>query len=851
MAMTQKLLVVGIGTTGDEVELALEKQMARHHIRNFHYKLCYLDTSNSLIRNGKIANSEFTHLLVDEHFMENTIREQENTPQLLREMLYPDFPPPPSTAAGAGHIRYAAAALLTLPAIRSAISNAIITFINQLADMDDEKSRDISFVVVISAVGATGSGALTLFLPLLLEAASHAGISRPRIDTIILHPTTSVDDERLLANAEALYAELAATQHYSWRNRYAGRTLVLGGGGETYTITKLTDLVQTAATLIRLTTYHPSGITQEYWDSLPNRGILRGMEPNTLLPRHLSSATPIAIGLSDLGKQAIQIDTARLFSHFVLGPVSTNASNTRVNTLLSVLNFLQANDSNASYDLLLDILTADMKEDIQSALLTETRLKSLKAQQQADALRSSYQGDKQFIEARKAGITDTARRVFQNLRKSLHQEREKSLLTDGSVKQLADDYNEVLESIRQLQAAAARVKNVLPKSEKDIHDTFDLLAHKRTPLRGAITAVQQNVERSRQLAAVQVATAFLNDLQKECAETLNRLRGFISAASEHYQNKPGWYTNRPLLQAQSNYPLYIPALSAAADIAQYYSRVSIFAAHDEQQQGLFSDFTQTQDPLAILRNSLGKTGMIEHCFDGRYDLIFGIIEHHVEERVQKNLEQYPLLDVFPLVGTSVLQTCITQALGRARPLLSLTSGYAAGCVEKCYVTASWNNEAQQVMLENVLRQVAQKAELIRSDDPTEIVVFYLIDGLSMPAIKDLTSRCLKALLELRTMWTRTENLPAIERRAASSIPIYSGYNVEKEVRQQGIIRKLYKARMSDVGTYDATQVPELQEPQQTNLTGLTIPPGVMQNNQNGHDKQSSEKSASSQDSAMP
>lgn len=44
--------------------------------------------------------------------------------------------------------------------------------------------------------------------------------------------------------------------------------------------------------------------------------------------------------------------------------------------------------------------------------------------------------------------------------------------------------------------------------------------------------------------------------------------------------------------------------------------------------------------------------------------------------------------------------------------------------------------------------------LIRSSDPTEIAIFYYVDGLPMSAVKDLTGRCLDAFLKRRLDWHR-------------------------------------------------------------------------------------------------
>jgi hypothetical protein len=272
---------------------------------------------------------------------------------------------------------------------------------------------------------------------------------------------------------------------------------------------------------------------------------------------------------------------------------------------------------------------------------------------------------------------------------------------------------------------------------------------------------------------------------------------------------------------------------------QYYDRVSIFT-RGGAQQAFLGDASQTLDPLAIFRHELEQRHLIEHFFDGHYDIIFDMMQQHVKERVQKKLERYTLLDVFESVGSSVLRDSVKQALERAQALIPLNRDYATQCVEEWYVTASWSTEAQRTMLERAMKQVSETAKLFQSDDPTEIVVFYLVDGLAMPAINDLSSRCLKALLERRTMWTSYhgssgKRQSSLNQRdnATAGIPIYSGYGSEQGIRQQGVIYKLYRVRSNSVGDYTPDQVPELADPEQELVEQEQI---TVQNNQNNHSK---------------
>jgi hypothetical protein len=811
--MEQKLLVVALGTTGGEVSLAFRQQVAQRTARDFYYKILCLDTSDQLRKSGRIAPNEFVHLVTEEHYIRNIIANSETAAPKLHQMLYPHFPPPPSTANGAGNIRYSAAALLALPALQNNIRSSLSTLIDQLANMGETRSRDISFVIVISAVGATGSGAMSLLLPLILETAHNAGIAEPKIDVIILHPVLNVSDTLLLANAEALYIELAAMQNDPIHNSYTGRKIILGSGGQSHTITKLEELERTAATLLRLTTDARYGITQPYWGTLPNRGVLRGLEIQTLLPTHLSSVTPVTIGLANLGKQVIDVDTAKFINRFIYGVQhqKQDAPQSEVNSLLGHLASLQGSDAEASYRLLLDELTATIRNGLGSNGLSVATLARLNNRQKADRIRSQYQSDLDFIEQEKTKIHPQAQGKFRDLQKALNTERVNYILKDCPLAQLLNDYREMLDRIKKIQVAASKVKVSPPVSDEELTQWRDSVAAHGRPqaINGYIDAVQRNLTSRCEAAAVQTAIMFLTSLEHECQDAIRRIQAFINEATQRFRNKPGWNSNDSALQVQNDHSLYISALSNKQDIEQYYNHVSIFAQSDE---GLFSEGDGTQlDPLALFRHELEQRDLVKHFFDGNYNKIFTAIEQYVERCIKVQLDNYPLMNVFESMRPAVLRDCLTQALGRAQSLMPFARGYAASCVEECYVTASWSNGLQHSMLDEALSQISQKATLIQSDDPTEIVVFYLVDGLAITALNELTSRCLGAFLEQRRIWTLYNSNRAL-RGSMRGIPVYSGYNFELQVRQQGIVHQLYKAKQLSVAEYTKDQVPELADP---------------------------------------
>ncbi len=805
--MAQKLLVLSLGTTGGEVGLAFKKQMEQRALNGFYYRVLYMDTADYLVRSGMVADSEFIHLSISNHFLRNTIASDINRNPLFRDLLYQEAPPPSPSAQGAGNVRYCAAAILSMKGMRETIKSKISTFIEQLSTQGDRRP-DIAFAIVISAVGATGSGAAELLLPLVLEAADGAGIVNPKCDIIILHPTTAVDSSLLLANAEALYIEMAARHNDRIYNRYAGRRVVVGSGGQQYKISELVDMEKAAATLLRLSMDPLSGIAQQYWGSLPNRHVLRRTEKETGLPTHLSSATPITINLGDLGQQVITIDSARLASRIVLGPVKQETAQKTTNTLLlSTLNF-------SSFKKLLDQLTRTIRSE--SSALTETGMQRLKPVQQADTLEQSYRKDLERINGAAEQIQKTAAEMFRQWESALQAEGIKHIKGGNAIAQLVTHYNELLLTVRNLQSEAIRYQPNQNPTEVDLRQAFADLRNRKQRLQTVINATQQRLRNLTEESALSMATALLNELEQLCVDTISRLNTFINATEEQYANQPGWNTDTPTLRVHDDYPLSIPALTDPKDMLRYYNRVSIFGASNTTGgHTSFRSSTQKQDSQARFLEELERVAMLEHFFDGQYYLILDLLKHYVEERVQERLSNYSILDIYEDIGQAALQHSIQMALERAHPLVTLTREYATNSIGECYVSGHWRNPTQRSMLERSIKQVSQATKIFESEDPTEIVIFYFIDGLALPSINDLSGRCFAAFLEERKTWIREYRAflkqRTVRRRQEdfSGIPVYNSNYNEQLIIQQGIVCKLYNARMGNVGEYTSADLPEL------------------------------------------
>src|SRR5438477_11698618 len=117
---------------------------------------------------------------------------------------------------------------------------------------------NVSIALIVSAVGATGSGSLEHLVDVIVDAAHYANVKSTaqatiRCDVYILQPSQDVTDLGL-ANTLALYAELAASQLSQTNTNaksYQGRKIMIGWGSD-YALSSIDQLKEIAATIVRL-----------------------------------------------------------------------------------------------------------------------------------------------------------------------------------------------------------------------------------------------------------------------------------------------------------------------------------------------------------------------------------------------------------------------------------------------------------------------------------------------------------------------------------------------------------------------------------------------------------------------
>lgn len=322
--MSKKLLVVTAGTVAASVGQTLLKQMKAHPNSELTVMARYIDTAYLPNRNSNLRKGEWFHLSIDPRYMEAVYEERENYP-LINAMLFPGLLPGTSTVGG-GSIRYNGAGAVEVK--RNDLRRWLGASMTELARQGDG-STNISVALIVSAVGATGSGSLEHLIDVIVDAASFADVhsvdqSTIRCDVYILQPSQDATDLGL-ANTLALYAELAASQLSGGSTRnYQGRKIMIGWGSDT-ALSSIDQLREVAATIVRLSTDPTSQFAAEFQEREVDNHVLRELDPLNNLPMHLSLATVVTISLGRLQEQIVQRDVNRLVNSLVFDSSSGGA----------------------------------------------------------------------------------------------------------------------------------------------------------------------------------------------------------------------------------------------------------------------------------------------------------------------------------------------------------------------------------------------------------------------------------------------------------------------------------------------------------------------------------------------
>lgn len=826
--MNHKLLVVTAGTSAAGVGLALVEQATTR--LDIQAVLCSIDTANLPAHYPRIRSNEWQPISIDSVYI-RAAQKNVDTNQRLQKMLWADGGLPSTTISGAGRIRYAGAGAMVISyeGIRDWLSRSMTTLVRS-----GDGKRDLAVALIASAVGGTGSGSLEHLVEIIGDAAHRAGIPLPvYCDCFILLPGMDVDDLGL-ANTFALHAELAAAQKdRSSGNsieRHQGRTIMVGWGSEHY-LDSQAQLQEAAATLVRVIHDPGSTIGAAFRERRPDHHVLTDIDFLSQLPSHLSSATVVTISMGRLEEQVIQRNATELISRLVFG--EGDADRPRDIFLASLEHCVAGDTPESRYEHLLHYLSKELRLRSEEPNFTEWAC-SLPAQLQVSRIRSAWEQDKreidqdQEIDAKGMPLVRAILAEWQRL-------RNESIVTSNglSLVSLRAEYTRLHTWLAStLDVARQDIRRTV--SDDPVLDALKAMDHthssswfggaekRRKAVSSTITAIKGNLRNHLDEHARTVAIDILDELEHHCAELLRNLESVLQRLTRQRDTNETWIGAHRPLSLGLEHPLHIAALEGV-EIEEYAKQVSIFALHTRRRRGLSTINATEGDQLAAFRKWLDERNELDGFFRGDMQFLLNMAREYARERVHEEVKEYSLLELLLQDGNSgMLRQRLKKAAELATSMVPFSKHFAPKCREVRYISAYYKNEEQRKALQIAADDIFQGEYTIeKSDDPTEIVVFYYVDGLAMSAVNDLRGRCYDAYLALREKEqllhsrNKTRGVGGFERSASNSI--YSGKDAQDRVMKTDVVSLIHAiSEHSD----DASTLPELQDFQQETLAGF-------------------------------
>lgn len=822
--MAQKLLVVTAGTVAAAVGQIFLKQVESRPSSGLQAMVRYIDTIYLPGSYSGILTGEWFPMGIDPQFMDAIQENLDDYYPQLKKLLYPGLLPE-TTRSGGGGIRYngAGAVIVNRDSLKQWLKNSI----TDLTNMGDGSTK-ISVALVVSAVGATGSGSLERLIDVVVDAAQNANVPIPlHCDVFILQPGIQTVTDLGIANTLALYAEMAAarlSQTSTSSRRYQGRTIMVGWGSER-ALSSITQLEEAAATLIRLVNDPESAIAAEYQQRAVDNHVLLDRDPMTLLPSHLSSATAVTISLGDLEEQIVKYDAARLLDTFVFGSSTTKSLEGQSNTLYgAITNFLNGKEPLDRYERLLERLSEGI--DLESLQISPLQMKRVPANQQAGKLRGLWEADtEKLVQQARTKMQERGEELATQAITEMLKGRLEHLGTGCSLVRIRNDYEELRELLAAAQKEAQRYTPPESDNKDPVQQRLETLERagalkRQGALEAAIGSVQWNLYSLRLQEANTVATDVLKMLARHCAESLLNLNVLVQRARRERDTSQKLETAELPFQINIDHPLHMAALSGREGIREYYDLVSVFAAQAEAQEYRVASEAKERDPLADFRRWLDKQGKVDVLFKGGFDQLSDIVHTYVRQSVHEKIAEHSVLDVLLQGGEDALYDRLSEAATKAHALVRFSEAFAPNRREVRHISACYRDE-QRGPLQRIMGRTFRQGEctLIRSSDPTEIAIFYYVDGLPMSAVKDLTGRCLDAFLKRRLDWhrqmqasNRNGSEEKAENRKVVGVPVFSGKDAQELVCKMGVIRQLYSVReRGAVSEYRPDLIPELGE----------------------------------------
>lgn len=824
-----KLLIITAGTVAANVGQEILKQMEAHPGSDLTVMVRHIDTAY-LPKRYELSPGEWFQMSIDQRYMEAVHQRIKEFPNLER-MLFSNLLPG-TDVSGGGSIRYNGAAAVEVQ--RDNLRKWLSSSMTDLANSGGGE-RLVSMALIVSAVGATGSGSLEHLVNVIVDAANHANIKSTnqgtvRCDVFIMQPGMQGVTDLGLANTLALYAELAASQlsqNNTNARRYQGRKIMIGWGSNR-ALSSIEQLIAASATLVRLCSDPSSAFAAEFQEREVDNHVLRELDPLTTLPMHLSLATVVTISLGRLEEQIIQRDVRRLINNLVF---DTTASGAQVDVLLARLAEALGGDSPRNrYMKLLEHLSevVDFKK-MKSRLDGIAGNMILPATDRASQMKTLWEEQKEKIKQARERIEDRGRTLIRRAINTMEQTQRERICQGGiSLAELREEY-------RSLQAVLNAILDVArAETETSVDDApvtrqlegvretwWDRLSRRQIDLTSVTNAMKGNLQKYLQERARPTAILVLEELEGRCAEIGRNLDVVLKKLRRQLDNNQNRVGANSQFNLETGHPLNMVVLSSKDEIDEYANRVSIFTSRSRSQRRSSRGDVQEGDSLAEFRQWLEGHEELGALFKGDLDLLTNVARTYTTEKVHEEVERYSVIDILLQAGEEALRQRLEKAAERASSLVDYSKDFAPERREAWHVSAYWPDEddSQRAAIEKAIKQVFKEGQckLLPSNDPTEVAIFYYVDGIPMSAVDDLKGRCLEALLKRRQQWYRQQKSLNGNRSAASmtafnqrvGVPVYSGKDAEERVLETGVIQRLYSVKGSEVGEYKEEDIPEL------------------------------------------
>ncbi len=796
--MNRNILLVTVGTVAARVGRKIQEQIEAHPASKLNMLFRHIDTAYLPGREPGIRPHEWFHLHMDPLVLQSAIK---IFPR-LEKLLYPNLLPEISGFNSSG-VRYnaAAAAVLNADALKRWLGVEISNLIRSTG------IANISMAVIISAIGGTGSGSLEHILGILSDAAADANLPEPfQINVFVLQPARHAVDNHGLANAFALFAEMAASRLLMLNDfpRYRGRIIMVGWGGR-YSLVSIEQLQEAAATLVRITSDPVLDIAAEFEEREIDNHVLRHHEDLMGLPPHLTTATALTITMGNLKEQVIQRDVARLIDGLAFGGV-TSASDQDNPLENACASLLGGDTSQSRYHYLLGHLLTKVR--LASLNMTEEKMKTLPTSQLAHRLGDLWRTDSSHIEENRSAMAAQFDILVKDIISRLLRLQRDLLVTGSTLQHLRQTYRAFRQMLTAVLAVAREDQQTVVIDDKATSMAIDALnkstrLNRKKLLKHALQAIQTNIRAQLRKHIHPYAINVLDELLSHCEQSISWLETELEQWQLKHRQHPEWAEDRPF-DVESGHPLQLIALRSEQETKVYAELLSIFTPRVLGNGDIDLADTAQNDVLASFRRRFHDSGPKDATLLGTPYLNHAL--NIAQDFVREHIEERSIIDILQQVsakvGRNVLQSRLTEALDRFCSSVKYSPGLAEDRREGRLVSAYYNDDQQRfLILEAIEQSYGIRTKLCRSQDPTEVCVFYYVDGLSMAAVSDLNGRCFRAFREeyQGNLNKKQSQVPEPGNRLEdaqterANAPLFSGLDAEQRVHNSGVIDRLNEA----------------------------------------------------------